>query len=187
MATDINNDGLMDLFVANDMVASFLFANRGHGKFEEIGLQAGVGYSADGRVRSGMGTDCADYDQDGWMDIFLTDVDEEMFSLYHNNRDETFDDFSVSNGIGMKVRTMSGWGVKFLTTITTAIWTCSSSPAIPITKCPNCTAKSNTRRIPPISQSGNRIQDDFSKRQRPERARLRQAVCGARPGGRRLQ
>jgi enediyne biosynthesis protein E4 len=114
VATDINNDGLMDLFVANDMVASFLFANRGHGKFEEIGLQAGVGYSADGRVRSGMGTDSADYDQDGWMDIFLTDVDEEMFSLYHNNRDETFDDFSVSNGIGMKVRTMSGWGVKFL-------------------------------------------------------------------------
>ena len=114
VATDINNDGLMDLFVANDMVASFLFVNRGHGKFEEIGLQSGVGYSADGRVRSGMGADSADYDQDGWMDIFLTDVDEEMFSLYHNNRDETFDDFSVSNGIGMKVRTMSGWGVKFL-------------------------------------------------------------------------
>ena len=114
VATDINNDGLMDLFIANDMVASFLFVNRGHGKFEEIGLQSGVGYSADGRVRSGMGADSADYDQDGWMDLFLTDVDEEMFSLYHNNRDETFDDQSVSNGIGMKVRSMSGWGVKFL-------------------------------------------------------------------------
>jgi hypothetical protein len=114
VATDINNDGLMDLFVSNDMVANFLFANRGKGKFEEIGLQSGVGYSADGRVRSGMGADSADYDQDGWMDLFLTDVDEEMFSLYHNNRDETFDDQSVSNGIGMKVRAMSGWGVKFL-------------------------------------------------------------------------
>ena len=114
VGTDINNDGLMDLFIANDMVASFLFANRGSGKFEEIALQAGVGYSADGRVRSGMGTDSADYDQDGWMDVFLTDVEEEMFSLYHNNRDETFDDLSVSNGIGMKVRAMSGWGVKFL-------------------------------------------------------------------------
>jgi hypothetical protein len=114
VATDINNDGLMDLFIANDMVASFLFANRGHGEFEEIGLQAGVGYSADGRVRSGMGADSADYDQDGRMDLFLTDVDEEMFSLYHNNRDETFDDQSVSNGIGMTVRAMSGWGVKFL-------------------------------------------------------------------------
>jgi len=114
VATDINNDGLMDLFIANDMVASFLFANRGNGKFEEIGLQSGVGYSADGRVRSGMGADSADYDQDGWRDLFLTDVEEEMFSLYHNNRDETFDDQSVSNGIGMKVRAMSGWGMKFL-------------------------------------------------------------------------
>jgi hypothetical protein len=114
VATDINNDRLMDLFIANDMVASFLFANRGNGKFEEIGLQSGVGYSADGRVRSGMGADSADYDQDGWMDLFLTDVEEEMFSLYRNNRDETFDDQSVSNGIGMKVRAMSGWGMKFL-------------------------------------------------------------------------
>jgi enediyne biosynthesis protein E4 len=113
VATDINNDGWMDLFIANDTVANFLFANRGHGKFEEIGLPAGVGYSADGRARSGMGVDAADYDQDGWMDLFLTDVDEEMFSLYHNNRDETFNDQSLSNGIGMTVRTMSGWGVKF--------------------------------------------------------------------------
>jgi hypothetical protein len=114
VAADINNNGWMDLFIANDTVANFLFANRGHGKFEEIGLPAGVGYSADGRARSGMGVDATDYDQDGWIDLFLTDVDEEMFSLYHNNHDETFNDQSLSNGIGMTVRTMSGWGVKFL-------------------------------------------------------------------------
>jgi hypothetical protein len=48
------------------------------------------------------------------MDLFLTDVDEEMFSLYHNNHDETFNDESMSNGIAMTVRFMSGWGVKFL-------------------------------------------------------------------------
>ncbi|MGH9405152.1 MAG: CRTAC1 family protein [Terriglobia bacterium] len=114
VATDINNDGLMDLFVSNDTMPNFLFANRGNGKFDEIGLQSGTGYSADGRARSGMGVDSADYDQDGWMDLFLTDVDEEMFSLYHNNHDETFGDESVINGIGMTVRYMSGWGVKFL-------------------------------------------------------------------------
>jgi enediyne biosynthesis protein E4 len=114
VATDINNDGLMDLFVSNDTVANFLFANRGNGKFEEIGLQSGTGYSAQGRARSGMGVDSADYDQDGKMDLFLTDVDEEMFSLYHNNGDESFEDESVSNGIGPVVRFMSGWGVKFL-------------------------------------------------------------------------
>jgi hypothetical protein len=113
VATDINNDGLMDLYVSNDTMPNFLFVNRGNGKFEEIGLQSGTGYSADGRARSGMGVDSADYDQDGWMDLFLTDVDEEMFSLYHNNHDETFEDESIANGIGMTVRYMSAWGVKF--------------------------------------------------------------------------
>jgi enediyne biosynthesis protein E4 len=113
VATDINNDGLLDLFVSNDTVANFLFANRGNGKFEEIGLQSNVGYSSEGRARSGMGVDSADYDQDGWMDLFLTDVDQELFSLYHNSHDETFQDQSVSNGIGAAVRFMSGWGVKF--------------------------------------------------------------------------
>src|SRR5947208_2815105 len=112
VATDINNDGLMDLFVANDTVQNFLFANR-HGKFEEIALQAGVGFSADGRARSGMGVDSADFDQDGWMDLFVANVDQEMYALYHNNHDESFDDVAVPTGIGMTTRLMSGWGVKF--------------------------------------------------------------------------
>jgi len=113
VACDINNDGRMDLLVANDTVANFLFVNRGNGKFEEVGLQANVGYSAEGRARSGMGVDSADYDQDGWMDLFVTNVDQEMYSLYHNNRDETFDDMAIPFGIGMVTRLMSGWGVKF--------------------------------------------------------------------------
>jgi hypothetical protein len=113
VATDINNDGLMDLFVANDTIANFLFGNRGKGRFEEIGLLAGVGFSADGRPRSGMGVDSADYDQDGWMDLFVANVDQEMFALYHNNRDESFDDMSVPTGIGAATRLLSGWGLKF--------------------------------------------------------------------------
>src|SRR6201987_5955595 len=68
VATDINNDGRMDLFVANDTVANFLFANRGNGRFEEIGLQADVAYNAEGQARSGMGTDSADFNEDGWID-----------------------------------------------------------------------------------------------------------------------
>src|SRR5215831_4111864 len=113
VACDINNDGRMDLFVANDTVANFLFINRGNGKFEEIGLQANVGYSAEGHARSGMGVDAADYDQDGWMDLFVTNVDREMYSLYHNNHDETFDDMAIPNGIGRITRLMSAWGVKY--------------------------------------------------------------------------
>jgi hypothetical protein len=76
LATDINNDGLMDLFVANDTVQNFLFVNRGEGKFEEIGLMAEVAYSEDGRPRSGMGVDSADFNGDGWADLFVANVDQ---------------------------------------------------------------------------------------------------------------
>ncbi|PYV39872.1 MAG: CRTAC1 family protein, partial [Acidobacteria bacterium] len=113
VAADINNDGWMDLFVANDTIANFLFANQGKGHLEEIGLQAGVGYSSDGRPRSGMGVDSADYDQDGWMDLFVANVDQEMYALYRNNQDETFDDMAVPTGIGLATRLISGWGLKF--------------------------------------------------------------------------
>jgi hypothetical protein len=113
VATDINNDGRMDLFVSNDTVANFLFVNRGGGHFAEQGLEADVAYSADGRARSGMGVDSADVNQDGWMDLFVANIDEEIFSLYQNNRDGTFDDIAMPAGIGMATRWMSGWGLKF--------------------------------------------------------------------------
>src|SRR6266536_1777621 len=113
VATDINNDGWMDLFVANDTVPNFLFVNRGGGRFEEIGLEAGTAYSAEGKARSGMGIDSADYNEDGWMDFFLANIDEELFSLYRNRHDETFDDESMPAGTGMPTRNMSGWGLKF--------------------------------------------------------------------------
>jgi hypothetical protein len=113
VATDINNDGRLDLFVANDTIANFLFANRGGGRFEEIGTQAGVAYSTEGRPRSGMGLDSADFDQDGWMDLFVANIDHETFSLYRNNHDETFDDRANATAIGASTRLMSGWGLKF--------------------------------------------------------------------------
>ena len=113
VATDINNDGLMDLFVANDTVANFLFLNRGNGKFEEIGETSGVAYSAEGRTRSGMGVDSADYDQDGFMDLFVSNLDRELYSLYRNNHDQAFDDHAGQLGIGSATRLMSGWGLKF--------------------------------------------------------------------------
>jgi hypothetical protein len=112
VATDINNDGWMDLFVANDTERNFLFVNH-QGKFKDEGLEAGIAYSGDGRARSGMGVDSADFDQDGWQDLFVTNVDQEMYSIYHNNHDGTFDDFAASSGLGKITRDMSGWGLRF--------------------------------------------------------------------------
>ena len=113
VAADLNNDGRMDLYVTNDTVPNFLFANRGKGRFEEIGLLAGVGVNVFGKPRSGMGVDAADYDQDGWIDLFEANVDHEMYSLYHNDKNEAFSDMALPNGIGAATRLMSGWGLKF--------------------------------------------------------------------------
>jgi enediyne biosynthesis protein E4 len=112
VATDINNDGWMDLFVANDTVQNFLFLNK-KGKFEDIGLQSGVAFSQDGRERSGMGVDSADFNQDGWQDLFVTNVDQEMYAIYKNNHDLTFEDLAGPMGLARTTRLMSGWGLKF--------------------------------------------------------------------------
>lgn len=118
VATDINNDGRMDLFVANDTVQNFLFVNRGPGpdgktKWEEIALAAEVGFSENGQPRSGMGVDACDYDGDGRQDLFVANVDQEMFSLYRNKGDETFSDAAHKQGIAQSTRLLSGWGLKF--------------------------------------------------------------------------
>jgi hypothetical protein len=113
VATDINNDGWMDLFVTNDTEPNYLFMNRGNGKFEEVGLQAGVAYSDSGRARSGMGVDSADYDNDGKLDLFVANIDHERFSIYHNDGDESFSDRAAELGIGQPTRLLSGWGLKF--------------------------------------------------------------------------
>ncbi len=118
VATDINNDGRMDLFVANDTVQDFLYMNRGPGpngswKWEEIAMQAEVGFSENGQARSGMGVDAADLNGDGWQDLFVANVDQEMFSVYQNNKDETFRDVAHVEGVAQATRLLSGWGLKY--------------------------------------------------------------------------
>ncbi|HEV3470205.1 MAG TPA: CRTAC1 family protein [Pyrinomonadaceae bacterium] len=111
VATDVNNDGLIDLFVANDTMPNFLFVNRGGGKFEEAGLGAGVAYGEAGAPRSGMGVDAADFDGDGWQDLFVANIDQEFFSLYRNQKDLTFTD--EPGEIAPSTQLLSGWGLKF--------------------------------------------------------------------------
>jgi enediyne biosynthesis protein E4 len=117
VATDVNNDGRPDFFVANDTVQNFLFVHRGldakkQPRWEEIGLASEVGYGENGQARSGMGAEAGDFDQDGWEDLFVTNIDQEMYSLYRNNRDETFQDIAPRTGVAQATRLMSGWGVK---------------------------------------------------------------------------
>jgi hypothetical protein len=103
----------MDLFVANDTVQNFLFANRGNNQWEEIGLASEVGFSANGQARSGMGVDSADINGDGWQDLFVANVDQEMFSLYENTKAETFRDMAHAHTVAQSTRLLSGWGLRF--------------------------------------------------------------------------
>jgi hypothetical protein len=113
VAADLNNDGRLDLFVANDTTPNFLFMNRGASRFEEVGALSGVAFSEAGKARSGMGVDAADVNQDGWLDLFVANLDHQEYSLYENNHNETFDDQAAAMGIAIPSRLMSGWGLKF--------------------------------------------------------------------------
>ncbi len=78
-----------------------------------MGLPAEVAFSANGQPRSGMGVDAADFDQDGLQDLFVANVDQEMFSLYKNRGGESFNDVAHANGVAQATRLLSGWGLKF--------------------------------------------------------------------------
>ena len=76
-------------------------------------MAAEVALSADGKPRSGMGVDAADFDGDGWEDLFVANIDQEMFSLYRNNGDESFVDAALEHGVAHATRKLSGWGLRF--------------------------------------------------------------------------
>lgn len=110
---DFDRDGWPDIFVANDAVPQQLFRNRGDGTFEEVAVARGAAYDSDGRSFSGMGTDFADYDNDGWPDLFANALATQRYALFHNGKG-TFDYVSDSAGVGGASMLHSGWGSKFL-------------------------------------------------------------------------
>jgi hypothetical protein len=113
IATDINNDGLMDLVVTNDTAPNFLFLNRGKNVWQENGVAAGIAYSGAGNLRSGMGVDAADINGDGWQELLVSNIDHEMFSLYENHKGAYFTDAAADHGVAQATRLLSGWGLKF--------------------------------------------------------------------------
>ena len=185
VATDINNDGRMDLFVANDTVQNFLFVNRGKGKWDEIGLAAEVGFSANGQPRSGMGVDAADFDGDGWQDLFVANVDQEMFSLYRNNGDETFSDVAAPHGVGAGHAPSQRLGAEVLRLRQRRRSSiCSWPTAIPTTWSTTTRSRCSTRSRCCSSTTTAR---QLRERERAGGTRVSQSVSRARPGRRRLQ
>jgi hypothetical protein len=111
---DYDRDGHVDLFVANDSMPEFLYHNKGDGTFEEVGLASGVAVDIDGRTYAGMGVDFADYNNDGWPDIVVTDLANQRYAVYQNNGDGTFTYTTQNIGVGQMTLSHSGWGVRFL-------------------------------------------------------------------------
>ena len=110
---DYDRDGRIDLFFANDSMSEFLYHHTGGGKFEEVALTTGVAVDADGRTYAGMGVDFCDYNNDGFPDIVVTDLASQVYALYRNTHDGSFEYDSFATGITRMTINHSGWGVRF--------------------------------------------------------------------------
>lgn len=110
---DFDDDGWPDLFVANDSNPNYLYRNRRDGTFEEVGVQAGVAFSADGKEMSSMGVAIGDYDRDGLPDIFITTFANDNYVLFHNDGGGLFTDVSYASGVGEPTVPYLGWGAFF--------------------------------------------------------------------------
>jgi hypothetical protein len=113
VASDFDNDGYPDLYVACDSTPSLLFRNRRDGTFEENGLLAGAALNEDGQEQGGMGVAVADYDEDGDMDIVKTNFSDDIPNVYHNTGQGVFEDRVLRSGLGGYMQYV-GWGVHLM-------------------------------------------------------------------------
>ncbi len=112
IASDFDNDGYPDFYVACDSTPSLLYHNRKDGTFEEIGVATGVALNEDGQEQAGMGVAVADYDEDGSVDIVKTNFSDDAPNVYHNNGDGTFTDLVYRSGLSAHTNYL-GWGILF--------------------------------------------------------------------------
>jgi hypothetical protein len=109
---DFDRDGWPDILIANDSFPQQLFRNNRDGTFTEAGLKTGVAYDEDGKTFAGMGLDFADYDNDGWPDIFIDALGSEKYALFHNAKG-SFEYVTPPSGVGGITMQHSGWGARF--------------------------------------------------------------------------
>jgi hypothetical protein len=112
--SDYDDDGDVDIYVANDLTPNFLYRNAGDGTFTDVAFVAGVAYNEDGKTESSMGVDFGDYDRDGDMDLVVPNFQGETCTLYENSGNGYFTDASAASGIGALTKAYVGWGAGFL-------------------------------------------------------------------------
>ena len=110
---DYDNDGRIDIYVANDTTPNFLYRNMGDGTLMDLGVIAGVAYNEDGVAEGGMGVDFGDYNNDGFLDIFVTNFSRETNTLYLNNSNGIFTDVTYIEHLGDSSFLKLGFGTKF--------------------------------------------------------------------------
>jgi len=114
VATDYDDDGAIDLFIANDSNPNFLYRNTGQGRFESVGLVAGVAVNGEARAQAAMGADAGDFDGDGRIDLTLTAFAHDRNTIYKNLDGRQFEDASMATGLAPRTFHRMGWGTAFL-------------------------------------------------------------------------
>ena len=110
---DFNQDGKIDIFVANDSDPNYLYLNQGNGVFKEAGLASGVAVSGDGRTQSNMGVAVGDFDGDGLIDLLTTTFSEDYFPLFKQHTQGIFEDVSAQAGLIAPTQHWVGWACGF--------------------------------------------------------------------------
>jgi hypothetical protein len=113
ICSDFDEDGLVDIFVANDSTPNFLYHNNGDGTFKEIGFTSGTAVNENGSEQGSMGVTVGDYDHDGKFDLFITNFDDDYNTLYHNDGGGSFTDVAYASKVAAVSLPYVGWGTKF--------------------------------------------------------------------------
>jgi hypothetical protein len=110
---DYDQDGWPDLIVANDTQPNKLYRNNRNGMFKEVGVEAGIAFSTDGKARAGMGVDVADFSNSGSVGIAITNFDNEMLGLFRASSKGAYEDVAIPAGVGAPTKPMLGFGCVF--------------------------------------------------------------------------
>src|SRR5215211_7207703 len=113
ITSDFDDDGLIDIFVANDSTPNYYYRNNGNGSFKESGFITGTAVNENGSEQGSMGVTAGDYDHDGKLDLFITNFADEYNTLYHNDGKNSFTDVSYAAKLAAVSLPHVGWGTKF--------------------------------------------------------------------------